>query len=244
MRTRLKSVRKAPLGASVVAVAMVALFLTGGSALFAGSPSPGIGGPGDGTASHHTGDGPQATRLVPSTRPLTPGELAAFRRAISDIAPDSVPMAHGRTAFDGERWQLITWKNKANERCYGVGVPGEGYARTCVTADSALAERAIHFGRGARERDGRWHAVWIDGLAAPHVRSLTVVAANCGRYTIEPDATGAFFHLIPGADAVSGDWPIRVQARDGAGAVLSTARLPVTTPDANAPLAADQPTCP
>lgn len=225
----------------VLAIPAVSVFLLVAGGLAAGRSSNALGGPGDRASDVQD---PQVVRLVPGTQSLTSDELSAFRRVISDLAPDSIPVAHGRTEFDGESWSFTTWRNRANELCGGTNVPGEGHGRSCVPVDQLFAERPVRLGRGAHERSDGWHAVWIEGLVAPQVRSLLMVTADCEQRPIDVDSAGAFFHLIPGAEAVAGEWPIRVEAYDAAGRVLSTTRLPVTRPDAESPLAPDQPICP
>jgi hypothetical protein len=186
----------------------------------------------------------EPTRLVPSKRALTPGELTAFRHVVSDVADDSIPIAHGRTQFDGETWSLTTWRNGANEVCSGVDVPGEGHERSCTAEDQLFVDWPIRLARGAREKTNGWHSVWLEGLASPSVQAIQVVTADCKRLPIEIDADGAFFHLISGAAAAASKWPIRVEAHDARGAVVYSARVLVTSPDPGAPFVADQPSCP
>jgi len=81
-------------------------------------------------------------------------------------------------------------------------------------------------------------------MAGPTVKALEIVTAECKRLPIKTDADGVFFHLVSGADAVAGRWPIRVIAYDAGGAVISSVRLPVTTPDPDSPFAQEQPSCP
>jgi len=180
---------------------------------------------------------------------LTAAETAAFKKLFPDLAPGSVPVAHGRTQFGGEVWSLTTWKDKAGRSCKGINVPGEGHSRNCASTSELLAEpdgtrRPIWASRGAQERDNGWHAVWLRGFVAPSVKSLVVTTAKCDQFPLEFDTDGVFFHLISGADAAAGAWPIRLDAFDASGAIVSSTRIPITTPDYETPFAASQPSCP
>lgn len=224
--------------------AAFALVFALAGAVIAGPGGFVTGGPGDTASSLPDGPQAQVSRLSPERRSLTASERAAFQRVFPDLAPGSVPVAHGRTQFDGEVWWVTTWKNKAGASCRGISVPGEGHSRNCEPVSELLRERPIWLSRGARAKGDGWHAVWLDGLVAPSVKSLVTVTTNCKQVPIDFGIDGVFFHLISGADAVAGGWPIRVDAFDGRGAVVSSTPLPVTTPDKGTPFAAQQPSCP
>lgn len=185
----------------------------------------------------------RVNRLSPQTRPLTQDEATAFRNVFPDVASDGVPVAHGRTEFDGDVWSITTWRNAAHQFCFGTNVPGEGHSQECMAADDLFAERPIRIGRGAQQEGSGWKVVWVEGVVAPSVRSVLMMTAECEKVPIHVDGDGVFFHLISGAAAVGGQWPVRVDAIDGTGAVVTSTRLPITEPDAESPFASDQPTC-
>jgi hypothetical protein len=202
-------------------------------------------GPGDAASPPPDGSNAEVSRLSPGRRLFTAAETAAFKRLFADLAPGSVPVAHGRTQFGGEVWSLTTWKDKAGRSCRGINVPGEGHSRNCEPTSELLAERPIWFSRGAGAREGSngWHAVWLRGFVAPSVKSLVVTTAKCDQVPLEFGTDGVFFHLISGADAAAGAWPIRLDAFDASGAIVSSTRIPMTTPDVKT-FAAHQPSCP
>lgn len=201
--------------------------------------------PGDAASPAPDGSQLRVSRLSPGSRSFTARETAAFTKLFPDLAPDSVPVAHGRTQLGGEVWSLTTWRDKAGRSCRGINVPGEGHSRNCEPTPELLAERPIWFSRGASAREGSnvWRAVWLRGFVAPSVKSLVVTTAKCDKVPLEFGTDGVFFHLISGADVAAGAWPIRLDVFDGSGAIVfSSGRIPITTPNSNT--FAASPSCP
>lgn len=247
---RLLTTRRKRRGLKIIAVFGLLLGL-GAGAVAAGPAGVGLAGPGDAASAAPDGSKGEVSRLSPGRRLLTAAETAAFKKLFPDLAPGSVPVAHGRTQFGGEVWSLTTWKDKAGRSCRGINVPGEGHSRNCASTSELLAEpdgtrRPIwaHRGASAREGNNGWHAVWLRGFVAPSVKSLVVTTAKCDKVPLEFDTDGVFFQLISGADAAAGAWPIRLDVFDASGAIVSSTRIPITTPDRESPLAATQPSCP
>lgn len=172
--------------------------------------------------------------VEPRTRAFTAEETAQFRALHPEIAPDSSPVAHGRTLLANRVWSITTYRNRRGDLCGGVALPAEGQGSSCYDRKTLFRDGPVWAAWGGRQPEGgdltRWDVVWIEGFAAPSVRNLELIATDCSRTPIAVDRDGVFLHLIPGQRLDSGEWPYELVAYGTDGKALGRRRIAVTAP--------------
>lgn len=152
--------------------------------------------------------------------------------AIGETKVLHVPMT-----IEGKNWWVKTYRNRLGNFCFDENVPGEGVGSACLADSESLftGSQKIYVTVGARQNEGspdltRWDNVWIDGFAAPAIRRLEIVNADCTRTPVNLDSDGVFLTVFTVNDLYSGAWPIEMIGYGPAGNVVSTAALNLSVP--------------
>lgn len=152
------------------------------------------------------------------------------------VAPDSSVVTHSPVVVDGEQWSVTTFRNVLDEFCIGQKVPEEGEGVSCYDDPGKLPPNVpVTFSVGSRQRPGgdltRWHNIWISGLAAPNVASLTVTRTDCSRDVVAMDSEGVFLYVLGAAEIAKNLWPYQIEARNAAGTIVWTHLIDLHPPD-------------